>query len=554
MEEESLLTKYVRSREAFRQKAVKDFIAADSEATDLIYRSGEYVAWFTLGLSGKDFRSVPNGLYISDLIVSFTRTHFIASDLVLAGELIDGATLLRKQFELLARLHELSEEDEKALERKVPNVRALKSQLRRLYGEYSEIAHSASKLPLRLLGRVSDAEGDRTPVYPHFDDNARIAALHLTGTVAEFALWCETFLAKHGTALDMRGDAERTTALAKAYAAYNTRLEGEKTSPAGATEGFTQQPGPPVAGHSRSGTVILFGAGASFGAGSVVPERPPLGNQLFLELSKCFPAGWGALPVEVRALFSESFEQGMAHLWANYSQVVPELMQQMAIYFVQFRPLALGSTLYCRLIADLSERRSLNSITFSTLNYECLLEHSIWNRGLTVNYGAQPSDGAVTVWKLHGGCNLLPEGIGATRDVSFTSGVSFGTTLRPAKDLNEVFEFCLGNNALPPAMCLFMPGKPIQVSAGSISEIQEAWRAAVNGAEAVIVVGVHPNPDDTHLWETLAAYSGTLTYVGDSEAFTKWAAAHRSGRRHECIGSTFETAYDKLLQLATTHA
>lgn len=300
--------------------------------------------------------------------------------------------------------------------------------------------------------------------------------------------------------------------------------------------------------------MILFGAGASFGAGSIAPERPPLGNQLFMELARCFPGSWGSLPHEVSALFSGSFEQGMAHLWANYSQAVPELMQQMAIYFVQFRPLAVGSTLYCRLIADLSERRLLSSITFSTLNYECLLEHSIWNRGLTVNYGTEVDDAAVTVWKLHGGCNLLPEGIGATREVSFTSGVSFGTALRPAKDLNEVLEFCLGNNALPPAMCLFMPGKPIQVSAGSISEIQQAWRESVSGAEAVIVIGVHPNPADTHLWETLAAYSGTLAYVGDSEAFTKWAAAYRSGRQHECIGSTFEAAYDNLLQLAAHHA
>lgn len=298
--------------------------------------------------------------------------------------------------------------------------------------------------------------------------------------------------------------------------------------------------------------VILFGAGASFGAGEIAPERPPLGNALHSELARCFPTSWGALPADLDRLFQQSFEQGMERLWQDHSQVVADLMQHMAIYFVQFRPREFGRTLYCRLVGDLSSCGVLDRIALSTLNYECLLEYSIWNRGLVVNYGDVPMADAVTVWKLHGGCNLLPEGIGASRGISFTRGVSFGTALRPARDFNEVLEFCLGDNALPPAMCLFMPGKPIQVSEGSISAIQQAWRNAVTSAAHVVIVGVHPNTQDTHLWDTLAIASCTLSYVGDAIAFERWAAAHRPNQSNRFLGPTFEKSYDAVLSQLLT--
>jgi hypothetical protein len=249
--------------------------------------------------------------------------------------------------------------------------------------------------------------------------------------------------------------------------------------------------------------VFLFGAGASFGAGDIIPERPPLGNALFAELARCFRGSWGSLPDEVAALFSSNFEKGMAVLWERFSPAVPELMQQMAIYFVQFRPRAPGTTLYCRLINAIEKTSARERVLLSTLNYECLLELAVWQARVPVHYGEFPHPDGVTIWKLHGACNFLPEGVAARRGVSFASGVGFGTAIRPAKDLNEVLEFCLGDNALPPVMCLFMPGKPIQVSAGSISAIQAAWREQVARAEKVAVVGVFPNAEDNHVWDSL---------------------------------------------------
>ncbi len=295
-------------------------------------------------------------------------------------------------------------------------------------------------------------------------------------------------------------------------------------------------------------TVLLFGAGASFGGGDFLPERPPLGNQLFAELSRCFKGSWGALPTDAAAAFTDNFERGMEMVWENWSHAVPTLMQHMAIYFVQFRPRSPGTTLYCRLIQGIEAANARARVLLSTLNYECLLEHSVWSTGAPVNYGDFPTSDGITVWKLHGGCNLLPAGISATRSISFTSGVSFGTSIRPARDLNEVLEFCLADNALPPVMCMFMRRKPVQVSSASVAALQNAWQEKAMKADRVAVVGVFPNSEDTHLWDTLASIPGELLYVGAAEPFREWARQHRQTKPTHILAERFDQAFNDLLQ------
>lgn len=295
--------------------------------------------------------------------------------------------------------------------------------------------------------------------------------------------------------------------------------------------------------------VILFGAGASYGNGDVVPERPPLGNRLFDELVRCFPQSWGAMPTEVADAFRANFEQGMALVWERHSQATASLMQHMALYFVQFRPKTVGTTLYCRLVRAILDNGSEKDVLLSTLNYECLLDMSIWGAGLGICYGGEAAAGQLSLLKLHGACNFLPEGIGASRGVTFSRGVSFGTSIRPTGDLNEVVAFCLGNNALPPAMCLFMPGKPVQVSSAQIEQMQHEWREAVSTAERVAIVGVFPNGQDTHLWDCLGDTNAELLYVGGEEPFRDWCATNRPTLPSRFLSDRFDTAFDDLVEL-----
>ncbi|MDK2763749.1 MAG: hypothetical protein KYX63_07130 [Alteromonas macleodii] len=131
--------KYIYSRDHFRKVAQHEFLKFNKDANLLVASINELVASLTLFISGKSFREIENGLYLADLMASFCRSHFIASDLLLGGELVEGAVIVRKQIELLARLNELTNGfDVDRLIRRTPNIKHLKSGLNRLYSDYSE--------------------------------------------------------------------------------------------------------------------------------------------------------------------------------------------------------------------------------------------------------------------------------------------------------------------------------------------------------------------------------------------------------------------------------
>ncbi len=86
--------------------------------------------------------------------------------------------------------------------------------------------------------------------------------------------------------------------------------------------------------------------------------------------------------------------------------------------------------------------------------------------GRAVNYfhNAPASDSDIIIWKLHGSCNFLPHGgVTATRGVSFSPGVTFGTGIRPVNP-NEVAAYCTGNTALYPVMAVYARAKPVQIA------------------------------------------------------------------------------------------
>ena len=97
--------------------------------------------------------------------------------------------------------------------------------------------------------------------------------------------------------------------------------------------------------------VFLFGAGASYGAGSILPEQPPLGFQLYPILENLCPSTWGSLPQNIKDAFhnGNNFEFGMRLVYEQFGSFIPNLMRDLAVYFVQFRPQN-KATLYCKLI------------------------------------------------------------------------------------------------------------------------------------------------------------------------------------------------------------
>jgi hypothetical protein len=187
--------KYLYSRSHFRSIAQNDFLKFNPNSNDLVAISGELVASLMLFMSGKSLQDIRNGLYIGDLIVSFCRSHFISIDLILSGELVEAAVIIRKQMELIARLNEcMGEMDIESLVKRTPNVKHLKSEMKKMYSVYSEIAHSASPKTISILGRSDYESKTFTPVYPIFDENSYVSLQHMTLLVFEFYLSYSVFL------------------------------------------------------------------------------------------------------------------------------------------------------------------------------------------------------------------------------------------------------------------------------------------------------------------------------------------------------------------------
>jgi hypothetical protein len=90
--------------------------------------------------------------YQISVSASFVRTHFVITDLILDGDLVEAIVLIRKQLESLARLHELNTKPLQKLAGKVPNIQnVLKGDAARLYGDLSEVAHMSKPRVGELL-------------------------------------------------------------------------------------------------------------------------------------------------------------------------------------------------------------------------------------------------------------------------------------------------------------------------------------------------------------------------------------------------------------------
>lgn len=274
--------------------------------------------------------------------------------------------------------------------------------------------------------------------------------------------------------------------------------------------------------------ITLFGAGASFGSGSVLPEAPPLGGDLYAELRKHLPS-WNNLPVDIDTEFKKSFEDGMQILWDKYSAGIPELMRHMTLYFAQFR-LRDSNSLYQKFIKELSSHFEKNNHLIGSLNYEILLEEAALSNNLKVNYfGDTTTSDSLSIWKLHGSCNFIPDGIQAGSGIMFGAGIVFDTGFKPVTP-NDAIAFCLGGTALYPVMALYMKSKPLQIGQSVIKKQQELWSKKVLEAEKVLIVGVRPYFADECIWKPLTQTKAKVAYIGSKQEYDDWI---KSDRRNE---------------------
>jgi hypothetical protein len=297
---------------------------------------------------------------------------------------------------------------------------------------------------------------------------------------------------------------------------------------------------------------ILFGAGASSGVGGVFPSAPPLGRNLYAELAQSFPDTWGKIPEPLAREFDDDFEVAMSRLWESGTPAIGVLMQQVALYFCRFRLPGDRRDAYSDLIDRLRARGRLRATRFASLNYECLFEDAVDLAGLRVAYFArEPREGELAVWKPHGSCNFLPLGpIDVPPEAGLPPDVVIDTDVRPVSR-EEVVRFCERDSALYPAMAVYARGKPIQVAPRAVERTHGYWAEACERAEAIVVVGVKPQPADVHIWDPIARAPGRVLYVGAPGPFDDWRRARRPGARGDAVlGERFDQAVARIAEAA----
>lgn len=236
----------------------------------------------------------------------------------------------------------------------------------------------------------------------------------------------------------------------------------------------------------------------------------------------------------------------MKLLYERHGMAIPQLMRDMAIYFIQFRPYQ-RRTLYCRLVDDLARIGLLSRTIFSTLNYECVLEFSMAEAGILLSYFDAGNENTCPVWKLHGSSNFFSAQVQASPGVFYSTGVVFEGGIQAFPDINRVIGHCLLETALAPVMCLYMEGKPVSISPSVIQRVQEMWKDAVARAKAIFCIGVYPLEADDHIWSPIAKTQADLFFIGDKAAFDDWGERNRRGQS-AYLGARFHEGYTKLTE------
>lgn len=161
---------YVHGLTSCRDKALDALLKEYPHVSGVF---GRMTAFFTALSSRMDGIDVSNEVlqYKLLLSVSFMRTHVCACEHIFHSENIEGITLLRKQLELIARMHEVEVKDLINIYEKVPNIRFARP-MNELYGFLSKVAHNADLTSLDILGyQMDDEKHKRFCLYPVYSDN-----------------------------------------------------------------------------------------------------------------------------------------------------------------------------------------------------------------------------------------------------------------------------------------------------------------------------------------------------------------------------------------------
>jgi hypothetical protein len=305
--------------------------------------------------------------------------------------------------------------------------------------------------------------------------------------------------------------------------------------------------------------VILFGAGASYGAGHVLPQATPLGADLYDALAVQYPREWGSashLGKMWGTQFRADFERTMGEevLPRVSSLTLLEWHRRVAEFFGRYRLEEGGLDRYSQLLLELQTKGLLPRVMVGSLNYDCLLEQAMFGLRLTTNYMLDDlaSPGSVPLAKIHGSCNFITGDLFSYRAYltnANASSVECGFTALPTQDLEGRLQerFSTYRPAFFPVLGLYSPDKPSMVAPGKLQDLRNILSERINRATAVILIGLRPNPRDPHIWEPVAqSRASRIAYVGGEADYD---ALKRLQGKAVHLATTFEDGVAPVLSV-----
>lgn len=290
-------------------------------------------------------------------------------------------------------------------------------------------------------------------------------------------------------------------------------------------------------------TLVLFGAGASYGSGDVSPHPPPLGNGengLFAKLELLGGVA-ASLPLEMRDLFKSNFEAGMAEYYKYSHGSTAELQREIAGHLAQFIPRITNE--YCGILRLLGN----SDVIYSSLNYDLLFELACTLEGLTPCYRVTSDERSVSLLKIHGSSNFWPSmPIGSMKGITISDCTVDVQAPIVCLNQSETLLRCKADKGAAPAMALYAEGKAVKVSPDFIRRQQAEWEQSVRDAANIYIIGVRVHTLDSHIWKPLGEAEGRVTYFGlpgDNPDFQVWSDASKKSNAF-FIEANFEGAVD----------
>lgn len=285
---------------------------------------------------------------------------------------------------------------------------------------------------------------------------------------------------------------------------------------------------------------MLFVAGAS--AGSDTFGMPPIGNGLLSALQQFDPGTWSQIPLNLIDQLTNDFEKGMKEISDRHSTALAPLQRSMANYFFQFNPS--NNNLYIKLSTKMHNKNWDGA--FVTLNYERLLEKSMFSNSIALSLGS-PKKSQIEICFPHGCCHFFCS-VKGSGNIQFSGNIQ---TSGSVEIVSDPFQFTqrIQNDPFPPIMSYFTPSKLTPSCVNFIKSQRERFNELVKDAENIALIGIAVREHDTHIWNSLAKASASITYCAGSSGkqYQKWAKKNRQNYQNDTILNAYwEEGFDDI--------